>query len=202
MRVEAEQTIPGRDEPPADMLLSNWHGKTVAVDFTIITPTRQSALAQGAAAATTTTTLMDQAAKIKDNRSKELCRSHGWDLMPFVADSYGALRTDVLPTHQESMGTESPLLPSQPDGRGSASSTPVPVAPALSQTTVGAASLTSLTLKSSATGKEVWMNMAPCACLNDLHEFLRCHFWQCPHQLVVAATLYRWDRRYYNQGCH
>ena len=35
-----------RDERSADILVSNWHGKTVAVDFTIITPTRQSALAQ------------------------------------------------------------------------------------------------------------------------------------------------------------
>ena len=67
VRVEAEQSIPGRDERPADMLVSSWHGKTAAVDFTIITPTRQSALAQGAAAATTTTTLMDQAAKIKSS---------------------------------------------------------------------------------------------------------------------------------------
>ena len=91
LQVELEKSIPGRDERPADLINHNWHGKTVALDLTIITSTRQSASLQTSA----TSTLMDQAARIKNNKSKARCTACGGDFMPFVADSCGALRTDA-----------------------------------------------------------------------------------------------------------
>ena len=92
-QVDPEQAIPGRDERPADMLVSNWSGKTLAVDFTVVTPSRASAVARGAA--TSSSTLMDQTAQLKHHKSRQLCQAHGWEFMPFVADAYGALRTDA-----------------------------------------------------------------------------------------------------------
>ena len=92
-QVDPEQAIPGRDERPADMLVSNWSGKTLAVDFTVVTPSRASAVARGAA--TSSSTLVDQTAQLKHHKSRQLCQAHGWEFMPFVADAYGALRTDA-----------------------------------------------------------------------------------------------------------
>ena len=59
------------------------------MDFTIITPNRASANAASGAA------LMDQAARIKDKKSAELCKVAGWDFFAFVGDTYGALRSDA-----------------------------------------------------------------------------------------------------------
>ena len=71
------------------MLVSNWQGKSLAIDFTLITPDRPSAHdASGAA-------VMDSAARCKERKSADLCTAAGWDFLPFVGDTYGALRTDA-----------------------------------------------------------------------------------------------------------
>ena len=57
-----------RQERPAAILISSWWwGRTVAVDFTIVGPTRESAMTH----TSLTSTPMDQAARLKDNKSKE-----------------------------------------------------------------------------------------------------------------------------------
>ena len=90
LTVDAEQSIPGHSERPADLLVSSWHGRPLAVDFTIITPTRLSA-----SHLSSVTTLMDQAAESKNKRSLALCESAGWSFSPFVADTFGAIRCDA-----------------------------------------------------------------------------------------------------------
>ena len=90
--VECERALPGRDERPADMLIVNWRGKTTAVDFTVVTPNRPSAIQH---AHSTNDTLMDEAARAKDRKSAALCNAVGWDFMAFVGDTYGALRSDA-----------------------------------------------------------------------------------------------------------
>ena len=56
-----KQRLPNSLDRPADLLVSSWGGSTVAVDFTIITPTRASASPSSISA----TTLMEQAANQK-----------------------------------------------------------------------------------------------------------------------------------------
>ena len=86
-----EQHLPDSLNQPADVLPSSWRGRTVAVDFTIITPTRPSTRVSS----TSTTTLMDQAAENKLKKSSSACQAAGWGFQPFVADSYGAMRSDA-----------------------------------------------------------------------------------------------------------
>ena len=86
---EAERNLPGRTERPADMLVWNWQGKSSAIDFTLVTPDRPSAHhACGAV-------VMDSAARCKERKSADLWTAAGWDFLPFVGDTYGALRTDA-----------------------------------------------------------------------------------------------------------
>ena len=63
----------------------------MAVDFTIITPTRASA----SPSSSSTTTLLDQAAKQKQQKSRQQCEAAGWKFQPFVADTYGALHAEA-----------------------------------------------------------------------------------------------------------
>ena len=63
----------------------------MAIDFTVVTPTRPSSHLTSSS----TTTLMDHAAAQKLRKSKEKCQVAGWHFMPFVADCYGALRCDA-----------------------------------------------------------------------------------------------------------
>ena len=86
-----EQRLPDSLDRPADVLLSSWRGRTVAMDFTVITPTRPSS----SLSSTSTTTLMDQAAHQKEQKSRRQCEEAGWAFQPFVADTYGALRADA-----------------------------------------------------------------------------------------------------------
>ena len=86
-----EQKLPDGQERPADLLVSSWRARTVAIDFTIITPTRASA----ATSSNSTTTLMDQTAAQKQQKSRTACEAAGWSFQPFVADTYGALRADA-----------------------------------------------------------------------------------------------------------
>ena len=88
---EPEQQLPDHPERrPADVLVTGWKGRTLAVDFTIVTPIRASSNLP----ASSSTTLLDQVAGIKLRQSQALCRAAGWDFHPFVADSFGALRCD------------------------------------------------------------------------------------------------------------
>ena len=66
----SEQKLPDGPERPADLLVSSWRSRTVAIDFTIITPTRASS---SATSSTSTTTLMDQAAALKEQKSQGAC---------------------------------------------------------------------------------------------------------------------------------
>ena len=91
--VTPEQHLPQSLDRPADLLLSSWRGRTVALDFTIITPTRTSAVKT--TTTTSVTTLMDQAAEQKIKKSQEACRAAGWVFQPFVADTFGALRSNA-----------------------------------------------------------------------------------------------------------
>ena len=38
---------------------------------------------------------MDQAATLKEQKSRQACQAAGWGFQPFVADTYGALRADA-----------------------------------------------------------------------------------------------------------
>ena len=89
--VDIEQTLAECFERPADILVSRWGGKQLAIDFTVVTPTRPSSHLTSSS----TTTLMDHAAAQKLRKSKEKCQVAGWHFMPFVADCYGALRCDA-----------------------------------------------------------------------------------------------------------
>ena len=91
--VTKEQHLPQSLDRPADLLLSSWRGRTVALDFTIVTPIRASAVSK--TTTTSTTTLMDQAAEQKLKKSQDACRAAGWVFQPFVADTFGALRSDA-----------------------------------------------------------------------------------------------------------
>ena len=86
-----EQNLPNSAERPADILVSSWGGRTIALDFTIVTPSRASSTTSS----TSNTTLMDQAAAQKQNKSQLACEAAGWVFQPFVADTYGALRTNA-----------------------------------------------------------------------------------------------------------
>ena len=86
-----EQRLPNSLDRPADLLVSSWHGCTMALDFTIITPTRASA----SPFSSSTTTLLDQAAKQKQQKSRQQCEAAGWRFQPFVADTYGALHAEA-----------------------------------------------------------------------------------------------------------
>ena len=86
-----EQKLPDGQERPADLLVSSWRGRTVAVDFTIITPNRASS----STSSTSATTLMDKAAMLKNQKSQSACAAAGWSFQPFVADTYGELRADA-----------------------------------------------------------------------------------------------------------
>ena len=89
---EAEQGVPGHPgRRPADILVSGWRGRNLAIDFTIVAPTRASAHPSAAS----TTTLMDNAALEKRRESEALCLQAGWLYHPFVADCYGAMRCDT-----------------------------------------------------------------------------------------------------------
>ena len=85
----AEQRLPDSVDRLADLLLSTWRGRTVAVDFTIITRPSSSL------SSTSTTTLMDQTGVHKDRKSRQACEAAGWAFQPFVADTYGAMRADA-----------------------------------------------------------------------------------------------------------
>ena len=61
------------------------------MDLTIMTPTRASS----SVSSTSTTTLMDQAAALKEQKSRRACEAGGWGFQAFVADTYGALRADA-----------------------------------------------------------------------------------------------------------
>ena len=76
----------------SDIHMATWREKQVAINFTVITPTLSSA--QGASS-TSATTMMDQAVTAKERKSKEACRAAGWEFQPFVADTYGAIRSDA-----------------------------------------------------------------------------------------------------------
>ena len=91
--VLSEQRLPGREEKPADLLHPNWRGRPTAIDFTIITPVAASALNR--LPSSSSTTLMDQAAQAKNRKSLALCNAIGWNFQPFVADSFGALKSDA-----------------------------------------------------------------------------------------------------------
>ena len=86
-----EQRLPNSLDRPADLLVSSWHGCTMALDFTIITPTRASA----SPFSSSTTTLLDQAAKQKQQKSRQQCEAAGWRFQPFVADTCGALHAEA-----------------------------------------------------------------------------------------------------------
>ena len=90
LAVEAEQSPPGQPERPADLLISSWRGKPLAIDFTVITPTRPSASHMSSS-----TTLMDKAAELKIKKSHDICAAAGWTFLPFVADTFGAIRSDA-----------------------------------------------------------------------------------------------------------
>ena len=71
LHAEIEQPLPGRDERPADLLTSTTYGTPLAIDFTIVTPTRPSDCNR--LPTSSTTTLLDQTAALKDRKSRELC---------------------------------------------------------------------------------------------------------------------------------
>ena len=87
LQVQMEQSPPGRpDVRPADILVGSWKGRPLAIDVTVVTSIRRS---PGAALT------VDTAASNKLKRSKELCEYSGWAFLPFVADTFGALRCDA-----------------------------------------------------------------------------------------------------------
>ena len=71
------------------MLLIGYGKRPLAIDFTVITPVRPSA-ALGPPGA-----LMDSAARAKCRKYRKACDEEGWDFMPFVADTIGAVRSDA-----------------------------------------------------------------------------------------------------------
>ena len=79
-----EKHLPGSLDLPVDRLVLSWRRRTVAIDFTVVTPTRASA---ASTVSTSTTTLMDQAAKQKDQKRQQACEAAGWAFQPFVADT-------------------------------------------------------------------------------------------------------------------
>ena len=87
LSVAPGQSPPGSSERPADLLVSSWRG--LAIDFTVITSTRASA-----SHLASDSTLMDRAADLKIRKSKALCEAAGWEFRPFVADTFGAIRSD------------------------------------------------------------------------------------------------------------
>ena len=74
---------------PADLLLIGYGKRPLAIEFTVITPVRPSA-ALGPPGA-----LMDSAARAKCRKYRKACDEEGWDFMPFVADTFGAVRSDA-----------------------------------------------------------------------------------------------------------
>ena len=85
-----EQPLPKRSElRPADLLVLGYGPRPLAIDFTVITPVRPSA-APGPPGS-----LMDSAARAKCRKYKKACDDEGWDFMPFVADTFGAVRSDA-----------------------------------------------------------------------------------------------------------
>ena len=89
----AEQPIPGSNVRPADILLSGWGAKPLAVGFTVVTPGRQSSVSS--CTSSTATSIMDQATRAKLNKSRAPCNTDNWDFEPFVADTYGTLSSDA-----------------------------------------------------------------------------------------------------------
>ena len=87
----SEQSLPDCFERPADILVTTEHGRQIALDFTVVTPTRLSSTITS----TSSTTLMDQAAQQKQRKSEVQCRAVGWTFRPFVADTFGALHCDA-----------------------------------------------------------------------------------------------------------
>ena len=89
--VLAEQSLPDCFERPADILITTEHGRQIALDFTVVTPTRLSSTITSSAS----TTLMDQAAQQKRRKSEVPCRAVGWTFRPFVADTFGAFHCNA-----------------------------------------------------------------------------------------------------------
>jgi hypothetical protein len=96
MDVTLEASPPGNPSVrPGDILIQNWQGKgPLAVDFTIVTPSIRNAR-NAASASESTGSRLDAAAELKLKKSKEVCTAAGWQFLPFVADTYGALRADA-----------------------------------------------------------------------------------------------------------
>ena len=82
-----EQSPAGSKDRPADILVHGLADHPLAIDVTVVTPSRPSAIPSA-------TEPMDQAATAKSERSAELCGRTGWKFRPFVADTYGGLRCD------------------------------------------------------------------------------------------------------------
>ena len=86
--VEMEQSPADMpDRRPADILLLNWKGKRLAIDCTLITPVRLSAMVN--------VLLPDEATRLKIRKNTAPCASAGWTCKPFVADVFGALHADA-----------------------------------------------------------------------------------------------------------
>ena len=88
--VKLEQSTPGHPERrPADIWISNWLGRPLAIDVTGVTCCRPSAHK------TQDQLQVDEAAATKMRQGLDLCREAGWNLLAFVADTFGALRYDA-----------------------------------------------------------------------------------------------------------
>jgi hypothetical protein len=93
MDVALEVSPPGNTSVrPADLLFRNWQGTgPLAVDFTVISPFLRNAPERPRVP----TSRLDVAADLKIKTSRDVCRQAGWQFLPFVADTYGAIRADA-----------------------------------------------------------------------------------------------------------
>ena len=91
-----KQRLPQSLGRAADLPLSSWRGRTVALDFAIITPT-QASVAIKKTSTTSSTPLMGQAAdlKLKKKDKRSVCSAADWLVPPFVADTCGTLWSDA-----------------------------------------------------------------------------------------------------------
>ena len=80
IQVEASESRAARrqaDMRAADVLIHGIDTRPLAVDVTI------------------DSTNMDYAAKRKNSKSRDACNAVGWSFMPFVCNTYGAMRADA-----------------------------------------------------------------------------------------------------------
>ena len=74
-----EQAVPGQPElRPADVLVTGFGRRPLAIDFSVVTPLRPSAHSAQPGS------LLDETARLKCRKYKAACHAAGWDFMPFV----------------------------------------------------------------------------------------------------------------------